>query len=90
MYSKTTIVKNASGIHARPASLFVQKASGFESQITVRNVTKDSDAKDAKSILMVMSLAMACGSEVEISAEGPDEQAAVDALVELVDNGCGE
>lgn len=90
MYSRTTIVKNASGIHARPASLFVQKASGFESQITARNVTKDSDAKDAKSILMVMSLAMACGSEVEILAEGSDEQAAVDALVELIDNGCGE
>lgn len=90
MYSRTTIVKNASGIHARPASLFVQKASGFESQITARNVTKDGDAKDAKSILMVMSLAMACGSEVEISAEGSDEQAAVNALVELIDNGCGE
>ena len=90
MLSKTVTVKNASGIHARPASLFVQKASGFESDITVRNVTSKSDAKDAKSILMVMSLAMSCGSEVEISAEGADEEAAVNALVELIDSGCGE
>ena len=90
MYSKTTAVVNASGIHARPASLFVQKASGFVSKVTVRNVTKGSDAKDAKSILMVMSLGMECGSDVEIAAEGADEQAAVDALVELIESGCGE
>lgn len=90
MYSKITTVRNASGIHARPASLFVQKASGFESNVTVRNITKDSDAKDAKSILMVMSLGMACGSDIEIAAEGSDEQAAVDALVELIESGCGE
>ena len=90
MYSKTTTVVNASGIHARPASLFVQRASGFESKVTVRNITKGGDAKDAKSILMVMSLGMACGSDVEIAAEGADEQAAVDALVELIESGCGE
>lgn len=90
MYSKTTTVVNASGIHARPASLFVQKASGFGSKVTVRNVTKGSDPKDAKSILMVMGLGMACGCDVEIVADGADEQAAVDTLVELIESGCGE
>lgn len=90
MYSKTTTVVNASGIHARPASLFVQQASGFESDVTVRNLTKDGGAKDAKSILMVMSLGMACGCNIEIAAEGPDEQAAVNSLVELIESGCGE
>lgn len=90
MYSKTTKVVNPSGLHARPVALFIKKAGEFESAVTVRNVTKDSDPKDGKSILGVMSLAMTCGTEVEISAEGPDEQAAVDALVELIDSGCGE
>ncbi len=90
MYSKTTKVVNPSGLHARPVSLFIKKAGEFQSKVTVRNVTKDSDPKDGKSILAVMGLGMTCGTEVEISAEGPDEQAAVDALVELIDSGCGE
>lgn len=88
MVSKTTVVKNPSGIHARPASLFVQEASKYESSITVGKV--DGDAKDAKSILMVMSLGMACGCEIEIAADGADEAAAVDALVALIESGCGE
>lgn len=88
MVSKTTVVKNPSGIHARPASLFVQEASKYESAITVGKV--GGDAKDAKSILMVMSLGMACGCEIEIAADGADEAAAVDALVALIESGCGE
>lgn len=88
MVSKTTVVKNPSGIHARPASLFVQEASEYESSITVGKV--GGDAKDAKSILMVMSLGMACGCEIEIAADGADEAAAVDALVALIESGCGE
>lgn len=90
MVSSKTVVKNPSGIHARPASMFVQCAAGFESKVSVRDVTKDGDTKDAKSILAVMSLGMTCGDEIEISAEGADEQAAVDALVALVESGCGE
>lgn len=90
MVSQTTVVVNPSGIHARPASIFVKKAGEFTSKITVRNVTKDSDPKDAKSILTMMALGMAKGNEIEISAEGDDEAAAVAALVELVKSGCGE
>lgn len=88
MVSKTTVVKNPSGIHARPASLFVQEASKYESSITVCKV--GGDAKDAKSILMVMSLGMSCGCEIEIAADGADEATAVDALVALIESGCGE
>lgn len=90
MYSKTTEVVNPSGLHARPVSLFIKKAGEFESAVTVRNVTRDSDSRDGKSILAVMGLAMTCGTEVEISAEGPDEREAVDALVKLIESGCGE
>lgn len=88
MVSKTTVVKNPSGIHARPASLFVQEASKYESSITVGKM--GGDAKDAKSILMVMSMGLTCGCEIEIAADGTDEVAAVDALVALVESGCGE
>lgn len=88
MVSKTTVVKNPSGIHARPASLFVQEASKYESSITVAKM--GGDAKDAKSILMVMSMGLTCGCEIEIAADGTDEVAAVDALVALIESGCGE
>lgn len=84
------MVVNPCGLHARPASLFVQEAARYESDIYVRNVTKGGNEGNAKSILNVMALGMAQGNEIEISAEGPDEQAAVDALVELVESGCGE
>lgn len=90
MVSKVTTVLNPSGIHARPASLFVKCASGFASSVTVRDVTKNGEAKDAKSILMVMSLGMACGDQIEIVAEGEDEQEALGALISLVESGCGE
>lgn len=88
MVSKTTVVKNPSGIHARPASLFVQEASKHESSITVGKV--GGDVRDAKSILMVMSLGMTCGCEIVIAADGADEAAAVDSLVALIESGCGE
>lgn len=88
MVSKTTVVKNPSGIHARPASLFVQEASKYTSSVTVGKVGGKS--KDAKSILMVMSLGLTCGCEIEVAADGPDEAAAVDALVTLIESGCGE
>lgn len=90
MYSRITKVINPSGLHARPVSLFIKKAGEFESNVTVRNVTKDSDPKDGKSILAVMGLGMTCGTEVEIAAEGSDEREIVDALVELIESGCGE
>ncbi len=90
MYSKTTTVVNPSGLHARPVMLVVQKAGEFASKVYVRNVTTDSEPKDAKSILGVMGLSMSCGTDVEISAEGPDETEAVDAIVALIESGCGE
>lgn len=77
-------------MHARPASVFVQKAMGFTSAVTVRNVTTDSEAKDAKSILSMMALGVKCGHDIEIAADGPDEAQAVDELVALVESGCGE
>lgn len=90
MVTQTTKVVNPSGLHARPASVFVKCAMGFASALTVRNVSTDSEAKDAKSILSVMGLGMKKGHEIEICADGPDEQEAASALVQLVASGCGE
>lgn len=84
-----TVVVNPNGIHARPASLFVQEAKKFQSKITVENLGTGK-AKDAKSILGVMSLGMTKGTEIRIIAEGPDEEAAIQAMQQLVDSGCGE
>ena len=85
---KTTVV-NPNGIHARPASLFIQEAKKFQSKIAVENLGTGK-AKDAKSILGVMSLGMTKGTEIRIVAEGPDEEAAILAMQQLVDSGCGE
>ncbi len=90
MYSKTTTIVNASGLHARPAAVFAKQAGSYESKVTIRNITKESSALDASSMLSIMMLAAKQGNEVEIAAEGADEQKAVDELVQLLEDGCGE
>jgi phosphocarrier protein len=77
-------VRNALGLHARAAARFVKLAATFDSQI---RVTRGSRTMDGKSILGLLLLAAARGSEIAISADGPDEAAAVQALSELVERG---
>lgn len=84
---KTVI--NPNGIHARPASIFVNEAKKFQSKITVENLGTGK-SKDAKAILGVMTLGMTKGTEIKITAEGPDEDVAIQAMADLVDSGCGE
>ena len=84
---QTVKVTNKSGIHARPASVFVQTAAKFKSKVTV---TAKGKTVDAKSILMIMSLGLTQGTELTISAEGDDAQAALDALTGLIKNKFGE
>jgi phosphocarrier protein len=83
---QVTIV-NPLGMHARPAAEFVKLAARFSAEITV---SKDGHAVNGKSILGVMTLAAECGSTIVIAAEGPDADAAVAALVALVDRGFSE
>lgn len=80
-------VRNQPGIHARPAALFVKKAAEFRSEVFV---THGDLTVNGKSIMGVMMLAAETGAEIKIAAEGPDEGAAVDALVTLVHSGFGE
>jgi catabolite repression HPr-like protein len=81
MYERSVVVLLRQGLHARPAAEFVKRANTFRSQITV---TKDGRSVDAKSILGLMGLAAGHGSEITISANGTDEEQAVETLVELV------
>lgn len=87
MVSKKIMVDNRVGIHARPASLFVKMAAGFQSNITV---TKNEKKGNAKSIISILALGVGKGDEIVISAEGEDEGAAADALAELVLSKFGE
>lgn len=75
------IVKLKTGLHARPAALFVQEANKFASEIFVE---KNEKKVNAKSIMGIMSLAISAGTEVVISAEGSDSEQAVSALAALV------
>ena len=87
MTSRTVTVSNTLGLHARAAAKFVHLASRFESQI---RVGRDAKVMDGKSIMGILLLAAARGTALLISADGTDEAAAVDALVQLVESGFGE
>ncbi len=84
MYSKSVSVDNQVGLHARPATFFIQKANEFKSSIWVE---KDSRRVNAKSLLGVLSLGIVGGTTINIIADGGDENEAVDALVALVESG---
>ncbi len=87
MIERTAVIVNPLGLHARPAAQLVKLASEFAAHVEVE---KDSFAVNCKSIMGVMMLAAECGSTLNFRAEGPDETAAVEALVNLVATGFGE
>lgn len=89
MYEKTATIVNKTGLHARPASVFVNAAKGYKSRITIKNLNSGKSA-DAKSMLMLMTLALTRGTEICLSAEGEDERKAIDELTALIESGCGE
>lgn len=71
------VIKDAQGIHARPAGLFVKEAASFPCAVTIG---KDGKEVDAKRILGVMGLGVKCGEEITIKADGEREEVAVEAL----------
>jgi dihydroxyacetone kinase phosphotransfer subunit len=78
-------LKNALGLHARPAAKFVQTAAGFQAEIQVRNLTSGRGPVSARSLLGVISLGAVKGHRIGISASGPDADQALDTLTTLVD-----
>jgi len=83
-------VKNEVGLHARPAAMFVKKASSFKSKVMVENVTRATAPVNAKSILSVLSIGVLKNHEIRIQAEGEDEESAIKSLVELIESDFGE
>jgi len=83
-------ITNTSGLHARPAATFVNAAKAFACDITVRNLTTDKPAANAKSILSVITLGVNQGHQIELTAEGADADEALRSLKELVENNMGE
>ena len=89
MYSRKVVVQNRTGLHARPASDFIACASKFKSRVSIKRVGEEDEA-NAKSIVMLLSLGLGQGTEVELTAKGEDEVEAVDALVALIESKLGE
>ena len=87
MVSEQVRIINPTGLHARPASVFVKAANGFKSDVAVISGDK---RINAKSIVKVMSTALKQGTDIVIEASGEDETEAVRALVDLVKSGFGE
>lgn len=87
MFVKEVTVQNRVGLHARPATFFIQKANEYKSSIWVE---KEDRRVNAKSLLGVLSLGIIGGTAIRIIADGADEQDAVEGLVSLVDSGFTE
>lgn len=87
MYSKEVVVQNQVGLHARPATFFIQKANEFKASIWVE---KEERRVNAKSLLGVLSLGIVGNTTIRVIADGVDEETAVESLVKLVESGFAE
>ena len=85
MVSQKVTVKNPTGLHLRPAGILCKEAMQFKSHITYRENTAN-----AKSVLSVLGACIKSGDEIELVCEGEDEQEALAALVNAIENGLGE
>ena len=87
MFVKDVMVQNQVGLHARPATFFIQKANEFKSSIWIE---KEERRVNAKSLLGILSLGIVGGTQIRIIADGADEEAAVTGLIELGESGFAE
>jgi phosphocarrier protein len=83
MVEKSVTITNRAGIHARPAAMLVQTTKNFQSNIYFE---KGTDRINAKSIMGIITLGAAYGTEIKIIAEGADENAAMDTLIRLFES----
>ena len=87
MFVKEVMVQNQVGLHARPATFFIQKANEFKSSIWIE---KEERRVNAKSLLGVLSLGIVGGTTIKVMADGADEETAVESLVKLIQAGFSE
>ena len=84
MITREVTVKNSVGLHARPATFFIQKANSFKSSIWVE---KDDRRVNAKSLLGILSLGVTEGTTITLIADGADESVALKGLADMIENG---
>ncbi len=89
MEVRNVTVINPTGLHARPASEFVKKAASFKSTVMVKNLSTGRSV-NAKSIVMLLTLALTEGTEIEITTTGADEAEVADTLKAMIEGGFGE
>ena len=87
MYSQEAVVNNQVGLHARPATFFIQKANEFKCSIWVE---REERRVNAKSLLGVLSLGIVKGTAIKLEADGADEKEAIEALVKLISSDFAE
>ena len=87
MITREVTVTNSVGLHARPATFFIQKANSYKSSIWVE---KDERRVNAKSLLGVLSMGIVSGTTVNLLADGSDENEALEGLIDLIENGMPE
>ena len=87
MFSKEVTVNNQVGLHARPATFFIQRANEFKSSIWIE---KEARKVNAKSLLGVLSLGITKGTQINILADGADEEEALEGLSVLINTGFNE
>jgi len=87
MTAREATVQNSVGLHARPATFFIQKANTYKSSIWVESENR---RVNAKSLLGVLSLGIVKGMTITLIADGPDELEALDGLCSIIENGLGE
>ena len=87
MVSKEFTINNELGMHMRPASLLSQMAAKYQINITVKHNGKDFNAK---SVMLLMTALIKCGSVIEVVCDGPDEEAALAEITAFIDSGMGD
>lgn len=85
MYNENVKLRNKTGLHARPASMFVKEANKYKSNVSIKRLN-DTSAVNAKSIIMILSMGLLSGEEFQIIADGVDEVSAVNSLKSLVES----
>jgi phosphotransferase system HPr (HPr) family protein len=84
------VVTNKVGLHARPAALFVKEASRYSSKVLVENMSRNTAAVNARSILSVLSIGVNQNDRIRLTADGADEEQAIEGLLGLIERNFGE
>lgn len=88
MVRQKIVIKNPTGLHLRPAGIFCKTAMQFQSKVTFR--TKSNSIANAKSVLSVLGACVKKGDMIEVICEGEDEETALKAMIEIIEDGLGE